>query len=84
MVNHMQANNRLRFRRRALDITQKDIAQKVGIDQTYYSLIERGNRVPKVDLAWKICRALNTTIDELFPMEVFFESEERAHAIDRS
>lgn len=67
--------NPLRFRRRTLDITQKDLAQKIGIDQTYYSLIERGYRIPKVDLAWRICQALDTTIDVIFPAELYEEAQ---------
>lgn len=67
-------NQRLRSRRRALDITQKEIALTLGIDQTYYSKIERGNKIPRIDLAWKISQALAMPLEDLFPAEVFFIS----------
>jgi len=89
MVNHLQVKtnkpaNGLRSHRRALDITQKDLASKVGIDQTYYSMIERGTKIPRVNLAWRICLALNTTLEEVFPVEIFSIDKESAHAIDHS
>ncbi len=67
--------SRLRFHRRAQDLTQKVLAEKVGIDQTYYSYIERGYRVPKIDLAWRICQVLDVSINEVFPAEIFEEAQ---------
>lgn len=40
------------------DVLQQDVAEAVGISQSYYSLIERGEREADLMLAIRICRAL--------------------------
>ena len=65
----MSVVNNLRVRRKALGITQIELANIVGMDQGLYSLMEAGHKIPRVDLAWKICRALDTTIEEMFPAD---------------
>lgn len=59
--------NRLRSRRRGLDVTQLDLAQKVGVSDSQISLMERGHIKPSPELATKLARALKTTRDDLFP-----------------
>ncbi len=48
-------------------ITQRDLAEKVGVDFTYISKMENGKleNSPSVDTIIKIAQALNTNEDEL-------------------
>lgn len=48
-------------------ITQRDLAEKVGVDFTYISKIENGKLVnsPSVDTIVKIAQALDANADEL-------------------
>ena len=58
-------NKILEFRK-AQNLTQRQLAEKVGI--TYQSLqrYEKGTVLPVVDSAIKLAEALNTTVDQLF------------------
>lgn len=45
--------------RKKEDLTQKSIADKAGITESFYSLIENGLRRPSPDTAKRIAKALN-------------------------
>ena len=47
------------------DLTQKEIADILGISQRYYSNLESGNRTLSVDLLIKIANFYNVSLDEL-------------------
>jgi putative transcriptional regulator len=59
--------NRLRVRRAEQDVTQLELALKVGISDSQISLMERGHIDPTPKLAAKMARALKTTPEALFP-----------------
>ena len=44
------------------DMLQQDVAEAVGISQSYYSLIERGEREADLMLAIRLCRALRVDL----------------------
>jgi putative transcriptional regulator len=48
------------------DLTQEDLAKKVGVRRETIVFIEKGNYNPSLKLAHDIAKALQTTIDELF------------------
>jgi putative transcriptional regulator len=48
------------------DLTQEDLARKIGVRRETILLIEKGNYNPSLKLAHDIARALKTEIDELF------------------
>lgn len=52
-------------RRNDLDMTQAKLAEKVGVTQGAISMIERGERVPSLDVIIKLAEALGCTVDEL-------------------
>lgn len=47
---------RMRILRKDKDRTMKQIADDLGIDESYYSLVETGKRKPSDDLAEKISK----------------------------
>jgi putative transcriptional regulator len=51
------------------DKTQQEVADKAGIERSYYTQIENGDRNPSVDTAKKIATALD------FNWTIFFEDE---------
>ena len=51
------------------DLTQEDLAKKVGVRRETISYIERGKYSPSLRLAYDIAQALETTIDDLFTYE---------------
>lgn len=48
------------------DMTQEQLAEKVGVTRQTIGLIETGNYNPSINLCIDICKALNKTLDELF------------------
>ncbi len=48
------------------ELTQRELAEKVGISERGYQDIEYNKRRPNVEIAIKIAETLNTTVEELF------------------
>lgn len=51
------------------NLTQEDLARKVGVRRETILFIEKGDYNPSIKLAHEIAMALKTTIDELFIFE---------------
>ena len=62
----MILNTKLKEARKKSDLTQVEVAQKVGITERSYQRIEKGVQDPKTSIAKLIARALNSTVEELF------------------
>ena len=62
----MGKNLRLKSMRAALDMTQKDLANAVGVTRQTINAIESGDYNPTINLCISICRALGKTLDEIF------------------
>lgn len=71
----MAKNLRIKAARAALDLTQKDLADAVGVSRQTMNAIEKGDYNPTVKLCIKICKALNKTLDELFWEDVIDEAD---------
>lgn len=62
----MAKNMPLKVARARKDMTQKDLAEQIGVSRQTINAIEKGEYNPTIKLCLKICRALGTTLDELF------------------
>ena len=51
------------------DLTQEDLAKKVGVRRETIVFLEKGKYNPSLQLAHDVAKALKTTIDELFTFE---------------
>lgn len=65
----MDDENPVRVRRRAQRITQAELAAAVGVSRQTVVSVEKGDYAPSVYLALKIARALESTVEELFPLK---------------
>lgn len=63
-------NLKLKSARAALDISQQELADKVGVSRQTISAIEKGDYNPTVNLCIAICKVLGKTLDELFWEEI--------------
>ena len=59
-------NLRLKSARAALDLSQEDLAKKVGVCRQTINAIEKGDYNPTINLCKEICKVLGKTLDELF------------------
>ena len=57
---------RIKEFRARYDLTQEDLARKVGVRRETILFIEKGKYNPSLKLAHDIAKELKTTIDELF------------------
>ncbi|HEY4367763.1 MAG TPA: helix-turn-helix transcriptional regulator [Steroidobacteraceae bacterium] len=55
----------LRIRREALEISQENFAEQVGMHRTYYSAIERGLKNVRLETLERLCAALKTKMWEV-------------------
>ncbi len=59
-------NLRLKAARAGLDLSQQQLAERVGVSRQTISAIEKGDYNPTINLCVAICKALGKTLDELF------------------
>lgn len=61
----MRIAENIAARRAELNLTQEELAEKVGVTQAFISLVEKGFKTPSVEVSKRLAEALDTTIDEL-------------------
>ena len=49
-----------------MDLSQQDLADRVGVSRQTINAIEKGDYNPTINLCISICKVLNKTLDELF------------------
>ena len=59
-------NLRLKSARAAKDLSQQELAERVGVSRQTINAIEKGDYNPTIRLCIAICRALDKTLDQLF------------------
>lgn len=52
--------------RKAADLTQEKLAEKVGISRAYMGYIEQGRYAPSLEVVEKIAKALKVKLSDLF------------------
>jgi putative transcriptional regulator len=62
----MELKNHIKQHRARLDLTQQDLAEKVGVRRQAILAIEKGKYVPSALLAFQIAEVLGMKVDELF------------------
>ena len=59
-------NLKLKAARAALDLSQQNLADKVGVSRQTINAIEKGDYNPTINLCRSICKVLGKTLDEIF------------------
>lgn len=59
-------NLKLKSARAALDWSQQELADAVGVSRQTINAIERGDYNPTIRLCLAICKTLGKSLDELF------------------
>lgn len=65
----MARNIKIKIARAELDMTQKALAEAVGVTRQTMNAIEQGEYNPTIRLCRAICRVLGRTLDDLFGEE---------------
>lgn len=61
--------NQLKVGRAMHDLTQEELAKKVGVSRQTINSIEKGRYVPSTILALKIARVFEKPVEEIFELE---------------
>ena len=59
-------NLRLKAARVSMDLSQEQLARRIGVSRQTINAIEKGDYNPTINLCISICRELGKTLDELF------------------
>ncbi|MBO5371356.1 MAG: helix-turn-helix transcriptional regulator [Lachnospiraceae bacterium] len=59
-------NLKLKAARAGMDLSQQELADKVGVSRQTISAIEKGDYNPTINLCIALCKVLGKTLDELF------------------
>ena len=65
----MELKNHIKQHRARLNLTQQELAEKVGVRRQAILAIEKGKYVPSALLAFQIAEVLGMKVDELFELE---------------
>lgn len=68
-IDPMKLRNHIKQHRARLDLTQEDLARRVGVRRQTILAIEKGKFVPSALLAFRLAEALGMPVAELFEME---------------
>jgi putative transcriptional regulator len=74
----MKFRTRIKELRARHNLTQEDLARKVGVRRETILYLEKGKYNPSLELAHEVARALKTTIDDLF---IFKDEEENINHV---
>lgn len=61
--------NKLKVYRAMYDLTQEQLAEKIGVSRQTIIAIENGKYLPSLGLAFKISRLFNVKIEDIFSYE---------------
>jgi putative transcriptional regulator len=67
MVDEMK--NNIKVYRAIHNLTQENLAEKVGVTRQTINAIEKGKYDPSLDLAFKLARFFNASIEDVFLYE---------------
>lgn len=61
--------NRLKIERAILDITQDDLAKKIGVSRQTINSIEKNRYVPSTVLALKLSKVFSKPVNDFFELD---------------
>nr|WP_295286967.1 XRE family transcriptional regulator [uncultured Blautia sp.] len=76
--------NKVNELRKQAGLTLKELGEKTDLSQGYLSKFERGQTTISLDSLMTIAKALNTTMDKLFPTETSEHEDNWEHVVHRS
>lgn len=61
--------NSIKVQRAILDLTQEDLANKIGVSRQTINSIEKNRYVPSTVLALKLSEVFNIPVNEIFTLD---------------
>lgn len=67
--------NKIKEYRKRFSFTQDDLASKLGVSRQTIISLEKGKYNPSINLAFKIAKVFDTTIEEIFIPDFSYDIE---------
>ncbi|WP_135827957.1 helix-turn-helix transcriptional regulator [Halorussus halobius] len=64
----MEFETEIRRLREERDLTQADLADEVGVTRQTILYVEKGEYNPSLELAWRIARAFDARVEDVFEL----------------
>ncbi len=61
--------NNIKVQRAIYNLTQQDLAEKIGVSRQTINALEAGKYVPSTVLALKLAKLFDKTVNEIFQLE---------------
>jgi putative transcriptional regulator len=68
-MDEKKLRNTLKIERAKKDLTQEQLAERVGVTRKTINTVENGVYIPSTYLALKLARVLEVRVEELFQLE---------------
>ena len=66
----LELGEKLKFLRNSLNLTQKQVADALGIERSAYTYYEKGTTKPKIKTLSLLARMYNISVDELLELDI--------------
>ena len=76
--------NNLKVQRAIKNLTQAELAKRVGVSRQTINAIESQNYVPSTKLALRISKEFNVTVNDIFSLEENSAEDETLNRVSRS
>lgn len=68
-IYYLKMKNKIKLERAIKNITQEDLAKKIGVSRQTINAMEAGKYVPSTVLALKIARYFEKKVEDIFELE---------------
>lgn len=65
--------NSIRKKRMSMGMTQTELAKRIELSRPYLSEVEKGKRIPSTEIAIKIARVLDSTVESIFLQDLSYK-----------
>lgn len=79
----MALHNRIAVLRAERDLSRAKLAESVGVNPQTIGFLERGDYVPSLDLAFRICRFFRLPMEAVFSPDPFRPLSEQVYALEK-
>lgn len=68
-IKNQEMKNKIKIERAVHDLTQADLAEKIGVSRQTINAMEKNKYVPSTVLALKIARLFNKKVEDIFLLD---------------
>lgn len=65
VASQCEIGKNLKALRTSMGLSQREVAERLGMDRSYYSLFETGRRIPDIDLLYSVARLFGVSMELL-------------------